>query len=318
MNRAEKRQLVCQLYKEGKTMREIAKEVHMSFSDIGSITKKLIEESEPKSKERSKETQALELFKKGKNPVDVSISMDLNPSEVVQIYNQFWKLRGLYNLLDLYKMVNDDTSLLMRVHNAVKKYDLCKQDIINIVDYADKYHFLKEEVDELGRQFSYLMKQRHIANDSLLSTKKKQAELAGQIETYNNIIKDKLAYIQNMDIEINKLQNQISLLTNGDEYYAKFEQTAREKLDLILKERRWILSLAVVAVFESLKKEPFKQMIIDNKITKDLHQEKLLNLCEVLFDKLLKQLMDITLKLDSKQNISSISLPNSDSSIAST
>lgn len=44
MNREEKRQLVCQLYKEGKTMRNIAKEVHMSFSDIGSIIKKLTQE----------------------------------------------------------------------------------------------------------------------------------------------------------------------------------------------------------------------------------------------------------------------------------
>lgn len=44
MIRQEKQELVSRLYKEGKTMREIAKEVHMSFSDIGSITKKLIGE----------------------------------------------------------------------------------------------------------------------------------------------------------------------------------------------------------------------------------------------------------------------------------
>ena len=37
MNRQEKQELVSRLYKEGKTMREISKEVHMSFSDIGSI-----------------------------------------------------------------------------------------------------------------------------------------------------------------------------------------------------------------------------------------------------------------------------------------
>ena len=149
MNREEKRQLVCRLYKEGKTMREIAKEVHMSFGDIGYITKKENEEKAPKCREKSRESQALKLFKKGKNPVDVSIIMDLNPSEVVQIYRQFWELNGLYNLIDLYKMVKANTSLLMRVHDVVKKYDLERKDIINIVKFADEYSFLEEEIQEL-------------------------------------------------------------------------------------------------------------------------------------------------------------------------
>jgi len=35
MNREEKEQYVIQLYKEGKTIREIAELVHMSFRDIG-------------------------------------------------------------------------------------------------------------------------------------------------------------------------------------------------------------------------------------------------------------------------------------------
>jgi hypothetical protein len=305
MNREEKRQLVCQLYKDGKTMREIAKEVHMSFSHIGSITKNLNDESESKTKEKSKESQALELFKKGKNPVDVSITIDLNPSEVVQIYGQFWELRGLYNLLDLYKMVKADTSLLMRVHDVVKKYDLSKKDIINIVYYADKYCFLKEEVDDLEMQFDHLMKQRHIANDSLLYTKKKQMELAGQIETYNDIIKQKLACIENVDIEIKKLENQISLLKNDDKYYAKFEQNAREKLGVILKERRWILASAISAVIESMRKEPFKELIINDQIIDEMNQQKLLELCEKLFDIILKQLIDESMEIKITPEINS-------------
>lgn len=308
MNREEKRQLVCQLYeKEGKTMREIAKEVHMSFGDIGKIIKKFNEKSEPKTKEKSKESQALELFKKGKNPVDVSITMDLNPSEVVQIYNQFWELKGLYQLLDLYKKVKADTSLLLKIHDVVKKYNLTKKDIIHIVDYVDKRNFLKEDVHELEQQFDYLLRQRHIANDSLLSTKKKQTELAEQIETYNDIIKQKLTYIENLDDEIEKLENQISKLKNSDDYYTKFEQFAREKLDSIMKDNRSILPLAIDAVIESLRNDSFKQMIINDEICDEVNQDKLSNLCEVLFDKLLKQLMQDMLQ-NPIQDIKSINM----------
>jgi hypothetical protein len=45
MNRQEKEECVIRLYKENKSTREIAKLTHMSFRDIGSITKKVKLES---------------------------------------------------------------------------------------------------------------------------------------------------------------------------------------------------------------------------------------------------------------------------------
>ena len=177
MNRQEKRQLVLRLYNEGKTMREISKEVHMSFSDIGSITKKLNEQLEPKRKEISIESQALKLFRKQKNPVDVAISLDVSPSKAAGIYKQFWKLRGLYNLLYLYEQVKPDISLLVKIHDAVKKYNLNKKDIINIANYAPKHLYLKDEIEKQEWQLDSILNQKDDANNSLLSIKKKHGEL---------------------------------------------------------------------------------------------------------------------------------------------
>jgi uncharacterized coiled-coil DUF342 family protein len=315
MNREEKHQLVCQLYGEGKTMREIAKEVHMSFGDIGSVIKRLNQELHPKSKEKSKVSQALELFKKGNDPVKVALSLDLSPTKTESIYKQFLKLSRFYKLLDLYKKVGDDVSLLSTVHDVMKKYDLSKKDIINIVHYAEKRIFLKEEIHELEHQFDYLLKQRHVANDSLLSTKKKYTELLEQIDKYNDISAAKSSHIENLNSEIKQLENYISRLKDSDGYYTKFEQFAREKLDLSMKDRKWILSLAVASVIESIRKDPDIQMIIKDEIA-EIDQDKLLDLCEVMFDKLLKQLMDLTLRLDAKQDSGPNSSPNSDPSIA--
>ena len=116
-----------------------------------------------------------------------------------------------------------------------------------------------------------------------------------------------------MDDEIEKIENQISKLKNSDEYYTKFEQFAREKLDSIMKDNRWILPLAIDAVIQSIKKNPFKQMIINDEIADKVHQNKLLDSCELLFDKLLKHFMDITLEFDPNQDINSINTPNLDS-----
>jgi hypothetical protein len=41
LNRTEKEQRVIELYQQGKTIREIAQEIHMSFGDIGAIVRKV-------------------------------------------------------------------------------------------------------------------------------------------------------------------------------------------------------------------------------------------------------------------------------------
>ncbi len=63
MNLEEKKNLVIQLHKEGKTQRDIAKTAHMSVRDISRIIRKI----DGIPEEKSIETKALDLFYQGKN-----------------------------------------------------------------------------------------------------------------------------------------------------------------------------------------------------------------------------------------------------------
>ena len=105
-NRTEKHERVIQLYQQGKTIREIAQEVHMSFADIGSIIRKArgLQGDDGKSKEQqqgkipvttlSKDSQAFALFSEDKKPIEVAIKLDLGADVVDRLYQQFWKLEG--------------------------------------------------------------------------------------------------------------------------------------------------------------------------------------------------------------------------------
>jgi uncharacterized coiled-coil DUF342 family protein len=301
MNREEKRQLVCQLYKEGKTMREIAKDVHMSFSEIGSITKKLNQDLEPKRKEISRESQALKLFNKEEDPVDVAISLDLPASKAEGIYKQFLKLRGLSGMVNLYEEIKFDIPLLAKVYDTVKAYSLSKDDIINIVRYAPEHLYLKDDIKELKEEVNSLLNQKSNVKASLLSIKVKLKELSDQRDYYNDVTVRKYSYIENLNSKIKELETYISKLKNSDEYYTKFEQFAREKLDSIMKDRRWVLSLAVGSVIESLRSDPEKQMmIVDSTISEESFQSVLLGMSEKLFEKILEQLTDVTMKSELK------------------
>src|ERR687890_214644 len=95
ITRKERERLVMELYyNQGKTYREISKEVRISPRDIGVILNKAVQEKIKVSKEEqqnnaeqnqqeegkqklSLSAQAYKLFSEGKTPLEVSIALDL-------------------------------------------------------------------------------------------------------------------------------------------------------------------------------------------------------------------------------------------------
>ena len=115
LSKAEKEEVVIQLYKENKSFREIATLMHMSFRDIGAITKKvelqaarergcIAEDTQPKSKE----SQAFKLFSEGRSPVEVAIRLDLAADRVRAIYREYWELTGRFELAQIYNEARYD------------------------------------------------------------------------------------------------------------------------------------------------------------------------------------------------------------------
>jgi Ran GTPase-activating protein (RanGAP) involved in mRNA processing and transport len=79
LNRRDKEQSVIKLHQEGKTIREVAQQVLMSFKDIGTIIRRIDgqeDDIETKDlKDKSVETKALFLFSVGKKRIEVAMSL---------------------------------------------------------------------------------------------------------------------------------------------------------------------------------------------------------------------------------------------------
>jgi DNA-binding NarL/FixJ family response regulator len=116
LNKFEKEKRVIELHNQGKTIRDIAKEVHMSFRDIGRIIKtyekqqaaaalkeKPKRDSSHVKKKLSKSSQAVKLFREGKKLTDVAIELDIAPEKAVKFWSQFLKLERMYDAYEFYK-----------------------------------------------------------------------------------------------------------------------------------------------------------------------------------------------------------------------
>ena len=86
LNKHQKKALVTELYKQGKTRRQIAEVVHMSFKDIADIINGFTNEDKQVTKsEKSKDSRAFELFLQGKESVEVAIELDMPAYKVEEL-----------------------------------------------------------------------------------------------------------------------------------------------------------------------------------------------------------------------------------------
>ena len=187
MNREEREEYVVRLYKEGRSIREIAQLVHMSFRDLGILIRKVKMEADGDGgqlehddvKTKSKTTQAFKLFSEFKRPVEVAIELDLPTDHVQAFFREYWELEGMYGLAQIYEEAKYDLHDLLRLHRIIKGLGTEKQDIINVFDFVkhNQLRTLQWKAVYLRYQINKLETEKTEATNHLFKLKRMIPEL---------------------------------------------------------------------------------------------------------------------------------------------
>src|SRR5215207_6415927 len=161
LTRQEKERLVIELYNQGKTIRDIAREVRMSFRDIGLILKKAFGEKEEKQDRKqsllSPSSQAYKLFSEGKTPIAVAITLDLNESETIKYYEEYLNLKQMHELRMVYDEIGPDVMYFIELYKLSKDAHMKPEHVVNLLQMSNgylplveqKYKKLTKETDSL-------------------------------------------------------------------------------------------------------------------------------------------------------------------------
>jgi predicted nuclease with TOPRIM domain len=71
-----------------------------------------------------KSTQAYKLFSEGKRPVQVAIELNLREGQVNKLYREFWKLKRVDKLYEMYPQIEHCLPSSLKLHKALKKRGL--------------------------------------------------------------------------------------------------------------------------------------------------------------------------------------------------
>jgi hypothetical protein len=333
LNKTEKEQRVIELYQQGKNIREIAREVHMSFGDIGSIIRKvegLQDDEDNKSKEQqdniplialSKDAQAFALFSDGKKPIEVAIGLDLKADVVDKLYQQFWKLEGLYQLNLVYKEIKRYLPSFLNLFKVMKQQKMMsEQNVVDALKFGNELPHLKDQFQLLVDEINNLEYKRNGFRAVLSALQNQISAAKDSLKLYQSAVDEKIQNIAEAHKKLAQLEN----IKNNDKDYQKIERVAEQKANDILNNRKAVVLAAVIAVLEALRNRPDKQQLLiydsfyplnnnngvvdilakmmssssanpENYLSMSFHHKEILKIAEVLYDELLKAVVGNTI-----------------------
>ncbi|MDW3627095.1 MAG: helix-turn-helix domain-containing protein [Nitrososphaeraceae archaeon] len=177
LNKYEKEKRVIELHLAGKTIREIAKELHMSFTPISKIIKAYERKKELQAKrEESNQssqpkkspisTQAFKLFLDGKKLTDVAIDLEIPAEKAVKLWTQFLKLERMYQCYEFYKDYVNEIPRFLTINNFIKNNHVSIHNIVDILREAKNIHDLELRISILKYEIVRLQKIKDNLQDS--------------------------------------------------------------------------------------------------------------------------------------------------------
>jgi hypothetical protein len=180
LNKFEKEKKVIELHsKEGKTLKEIAPIVHMSFRDISKIikayerrAKRKVRNQSSLPKKPSLSTQSFILYKEGKQIDDVKILLDIPFNLASRYWKQYLKSIGMFESYEFYKDYQYDIPTLLSINNFMKKNNVYGKDVLNIVRQIQDVISLNKIISNLKEELkqtknNYSLNQNTMRNPQL-------------------------------------------------------------------------------------------------------------------------------------------------------
>ena len=219
--KSEKERIIIELLKEGRTSRQIAESVHVSFGDIGTIRRRLTGAQEEQDqlasdhlnlKSLSVCARAFQLFSKGKSRVDVAIQLNLPASEIVKLSQDYWLLKGLDRLPKVYADMKDNRPAFFKLYRLVKEKKFSNEDILSILKHADAFSLLGKTVSDLQKEVDELVFQKGDKMGQLDSIKSKVAEASRWLSELQEEIINRKFDVQWLSDEIYKKRSELQQL----------------------------------------------------------------------------------------------------------
>jgi hypothetical protein len=298
-----KKKYVINLRIRGYTIRQIAEALHMSTRDVEKILKEhereekesrkreVIEREEKENKKifSSKRSEALQLYKKGKIPLDVAITLEITTDEAKTFYHEYCSLQYPPQLTQIFTELNNANSFnqLIDLYHLIIDKGLSIEEAIKAIETIKKISLLEEKYQDLSEKVAEIVK----IQDSLIND---TSFFRDQNEEMKKRLNYKLDKIEIAEKIIKQKEEAINNINSGKDYH-KAHYRIKQHVENLFGNKKNVLQLAVLSLFNAVKEShksesPLKdfsksvyEYVSDSSDT-EVYREKLQHVAEKIWD----------------------------------
>lgn len=229
----EKEQHIRKLLKEGWDWEQIRKIAHCSPNTIQKVKEK--SEQKRAQKTKSNRSYALRMYNKGNTPYDVSVKLEIPQKEAEEYQLEYWKLRNMNTLEQLYNGNKDSLPLIISMLKEMNTRNIS-------LDLLSRAANLVYKLPQLYNEYSGVQKEIQV---SRAEYKQRQEEL------------------WNIQREIKRIEN----YRNID--YRELCEFVSKIIHEVLSNRVILLKAALIAIIHAIGKYPEHKTVLWNLSSRD-------------------------------------------------
>jgi hypothetical protein len=219
----ERERKVIELYSQGKSTPDLAKELRMSLRDNNIILKKhgvnheiaMIDNVDDNNKSlisiMKKLPRLTRYSRTEKKPIQVAIELDLREKQVNNFFIEFWKLKNLNELYEIYLQIEHCLSSFLKLHKASKTNGLNPG---NMEWFTDAIETRAIKIPEIQKQYAKVNEQLEAIDYKKTIAKYQLDDMNNRISYLNKIAYNKRNEIEYLKIEVQELEGYVHGLEN--------------------------------------------------------------------------------------------------------
>jgi predicted nucleic acid-binding Zn-ribbon protein len=199
------------------------------------------------------------LFSEGKKPIDVAIELDLGADVVDRLYQQFWRLQGLYQLNLVYKEIKRYLPSFLNLFKIMKQQKMMTEHhVVDALRVGKELPHLKDQFQLLVEEINNLEYKKNSLRAVLSALQSQINTSKNSLKLYQSAVDEKIQNIAEASKKLVQLEN----IKNNSKNYQKIESVAEQKANDILSNKKAIVLAAVIAVLGAIRNHPNKQQLL--------------------------------------------------------
>jgi hypothetical protein len=261
LNQGKQKEIEKLLVQGALTWNQICKKLHVSPNSISEVKERMEQSRSPK--EKSDRASALEMFDQAQSPFQVATALDIPTEDVERYQLEYWKLKGMNEIEEVYKENPGSVSPLINLHYELNSRGITVTQVFqalrklkSVSDLKAKEIAITEDVRFAQHQLDILRHQQLVAEHHL-----KNLQDANMVVQQVNVNLVGLNKSLNEENQRRRTALHEFISSNG---YNMMRQVAHSEIARVLKFNPLLIPAAAASVVKALTAYPHLQSLLSN------------------------------------------------------